>query len=84
MASQTEQCGGHCLCIEYDGKTLAASPIITSKLLHAGSDGKCPTGSVPITNTKGEIEAQLDACACANRLANCLCAEFPGVGPGET
>ena len=64
MVSQTEQCGGHCVCIEYDGKeflpegdSAGEGPLITSKLLQAGSNGKCPTGSVPITNTKGEIEA---------------------------
>ena len=86
MASQTEQCGGHCVCIEYDGKTFLADDaggyvVITSKLLQAGSNGKCPTGSVPITNTKGEIEAQLDACACANRLVDCLCAEYLAATP---
>ena len=79
LAIKSEQCGGHCLCIEYDGTAPAGNNL---KLLQAGSDGECPSGSVPITNTIGEIEAQLDACACANRLANCLCAEFPAAAPG--
>ena len=84
LSSQTEQCGGHCLCVEYDNTPLNAPDGTkkTAKILQAGSDGACPTGSVPITNTIREIEYQLNACACANRLSLCLCAQFAANEPG--
>ena len=50
----------------------------TAEIIEGTTCGLCPTGTLPVTNTKCEIQYQLQACACANNLADCLCAIYSG------
>ena len=74
-----ESCGGHCICI--------STGVIDTDLevtLLEGKCGKCPLGSVPATNNKLQIEAELQACCATNTLDNCLCIKYDTTINGGT
>ena len=81
VLSETDHCGGNCICITYDGTDpiIVASNDVTT--IVEARCGICPIGSIPVTNNKCQVEAYLRACACGNTLPNCLCIQWPTLTP---